>query len=449
MAVTRKRIYWTLAAILILAVLAGLWAWPKGPNLNLKPIGINYEADIKIRQGLDLQGGTHLAYEADMSKIADKDKDSAITGAINVIENRINATGLAETVVQSAKSGNSYRIIVELPGVTDPNEAISLIGKTASLEFKELDETTGAWKDTGLTGKDFSRADPTINQNTGSPEISIEFNGAGAKLFDEITKRNLQKPVAIFLDNEIISAPTVQSEISTGKAVITGKFTLEEAKKLAIQLNYGALPVPVKLVEQRQVGATLGKDAVRNSFLAGLIGISLVALFMIFYYRLPGFLATLALLIYALITVAIFKNPWQPITLTLAGVAGFILSVGMAVDANILVNERIKEELLAGRTLGLAIETGFKRAWSSIRDSNVSSLITSIILYWFGTGPVRGFAVTLAIGILVSLFTAITATRTFLRVIEKTKLSQNRFLWNLKKVSNVTDVSNVPKVSND
>lgn len=437
MAITRKRVFWTFATIVILAILAGLWTWPKGPNLNLKPIGINYEAEIKIRQGLDLQGGTHLVYEADMSKIAEKDRDNAITGAINVIEKRINATGVAETVVQSAKSGGSYRIIVELPGVTNPNEAISLIGKTALLEFKELDEK-GNWKETGLTGKDFSRADPTINPNTGSPEISIEFNSNGAKLFGEITKRNLQKPVAIFLDNELISAPTVQAEITTGKAVITGKFTLEEAKKLAIQLNYGALPVPVKLVEQRQVGATLGKDAVRNSFIAGLVGITLVGLFMIFYYRLPGFLATVALIIYTLITIAIFKNPLQPITLTLAGIAGFILSVGMAVDANILVNERIKEELLAGRTLSLAIETGFKRAWSSIRDSNVSSLITAIILYWFGTGSVRGFAVTLSIGILISMFTAITATRTFLRIVEKTPLAKNRFLWNLKNVSQKT-----------
>jgi len=445
MAVTRRRIWWTLATILIIAVIAGLVAWPKGPNLNLKPIGISYEAEIKIRQGLDLQGGTHLVYEADMSKIPDKDRDNAISGAINVIEKRINATGVAETVVQSSKSGGAYRVIVELPGVTDPNEAISLIGKTALLEFKELDETGKNWKDTGLTGKDFTRADPTINPNTGSPEISIEFNDAGAKLFGEITKRNIQKPVAIFLDNEVISAPTVQAEISTGKAVITGKFTLEEAKKLAIQLNYGALPVPVKLVEQRQVGATLGKDAVRNSFMAGLVGITLVALFMIFYYRLPGLLATFALLIYALITLAIFKNPWQPITLTLAGIAGFILSVGMAVDANILVNERIKEELLAGRTLSLAIETGFKRAWSSIRDSNASSLITAIILYWFGTGPVRGFAVTLSIGILVSLFTAITATRNFLRMIEKTCLSKNRFLWNLKKEKNHNEI----RVKND
>jgi preprotein translocase subunit SecD len=401
--------------------------------LNLKPVGINYDAKIEVHQGLDLQGGTHLVYQADLKNIADKEKDNAVTGAINVIERRINPSGVSEILIQPAKSlSNEYQIIVELPGVSDPNDAISLIGKTAKMDFRELD-ATGNWIETGLTGADFKSASVEINSSTGSPEINIEFNDRGATLFGEITKRNLQKPVAIYLDDELLSAPTVQSEISSGRGTISGQFTLEEAKRLAIQLNAGALPIPLKLVEQRNVGATLGKDSIEKSFMAGIVGLLVVALFMIFYYRWPGILAVVALGIYSLITFAVFKNPFQPITLTLAGVAGFILSIGMAVDANILIFERTREELRAGRSLDSAVEQGFKRAWSSIRDSNVSSLITCLILSWLGTGPIRGFAITLAIGILISMFSAITITRTFLRVTEKFPLAKNLWWYGLSK----------------
>jgi preprotein translocase subunit SecD len=427
MASTRRKTWWTLVFILLLAIGGGLWSVPKGPDLNLKPIGINYQAEIKVHQGLDLQGGTHLVYKADVSKVPDKEKDSAIAGAINVIERRINPGGVSEIVIQPAKSlANEYQIIVELPGVSDPNEAISLIGATAKMDFREQD-ASGNFVETGLTGADFKKASVEINPNTGQPEINIEFNDKGADLFEKITKRNLQKPVAIYLDNQLLSAPIVQSEITSGRGTISGSFTLEEAKRLAIQLNAGALPIPLSLVEQRNVGATLGKDSIEKSFIAGLIGLLVVACFMIFYYRWPGFLATLALAVYSLVTFAIFKNPFQPITMTLAGVAGFILSIGMAVDANILIFERMREELRAGRTLENAVEQGFKRAWTSIRDSNVSSLITCLILFWFGTGSVRGFAVTLSIGILVSMFSAITVTRTFLRATERLPFAKN--LW--------------------
>lgn len=428
----KNRVWLTLVAIGIITGIAIVMCLPNVPKLNLKPIGIDYEGEIKIRQGLDLQGGAHLTYEADMSKVEPKDRDNALSGVVDVIERRINPGGVSEIVIQSAKSGDSYRVIVEMPGVKDLNAALDLIGKTAQLDFKELD-AKGQWVSIGLTGKDFKRADAQINPQTGAPEISIEFTASGTKLFAAATKRNLQKPIAIYLDDQLLSAPTVESEIVTGKGVITGKFTVEEARTLAVQLNAGALPVPVKLIEQRTVGATLGKDSIQKSLIAGSLGLLVVAIFMLFYYRFAGLLATFALIIYSLISLAVFKNPFIPITLTLAGVAGFILSIGMAVDANILIFERMKEELRQGKSLSSSIEIGFKRAWSSIRDSNASSLITCAILFWFGSGLVRGFAVTLAIGILISMFTAISISRTFLRVAEKIKFLQNTWLYGVRR----------------
>lgn len=410
----RRNIWILFGVIIIIAVLAGLVDWPTGPNLSIG----NFFKEFKIHEGLDLQGGVHLVYELDTSKLEDKDKDTAAQSVINVIDRRVNGLGVAEPVIQSAKLGGKEAVIVELPGVTDVNEAINLIGKTAQLTFLEENPEASSqedmWNDSGLTGAHLRRADVEFDQNTGEPQVSLQFDSEGSKLFGDITRKNLQKQVAIELDEEIISAPTVQTVIENGQAVITGKFSIDEAKQLAIQLNAGALPVPITLVEQLNIGATLGSDSVKKSLMAGLIGLGLVALFMIFYYKVPGFLATIALLIYALIVLALFKL--IPITLTLAGIAGFILSIGMAVDANILIFERTKEELNTGKTIGLAIEEGFRRAWPSIRDSNFSSLITCLILYYGTTGLVRGFAVTLAIGILVSMFTAITVTRTFLRL---------------------------------
>lgn len=280
---------------------------------------------------------------------------------------------------------------------------------------EEPQSTGGGFVSTGLTGTQLKQAVVVFDPNTNEPQVSLQFDKEGTDLFAEITKRNLGQPVAIELDGQIISAPTVQSEITTGEAVITGDFTIEEAKELVKRLNAGALPVPITLVSQYQIGPSLGQVAVERSLFAGLIGLVGLAIFMVVYYRLPGVLAVLALIGYSALTLALFKL-W-PITLTLAGIAGFILSIGMAVDANILVFERLKEEIRSGKPISVAREDAFKRAWLSIRDSNLSSLITCVILYWFGSSLIRGFALTLALGILVSMFTAIIITRNFLRLI--------------------------------
>lgn len=425
-----KRNTWLIfIAIIILAIGAGIVDLPKGPaSFKISKLGINFTKEIKIKKGLDLQGGTYLVYEADMSKINSNDRANAIQGAADVIDRRVNQLGVSEPLIQTTQSGSSWRLIVELPGISDVNQAIDLIGKTAQLEFKELQD--GQWVSTGVTGAQFSRADVEIDQS-GNPEISIQFNDTGAKAFADLTERNLNKQVAIFLDNELISAPTVESAITEGKGVITGKFTLSSARELAIQLNAGALPVPIKLVQQQNIGATLGQDSVRKSTVAGLLGLLVVALFMILYYRFSGILAVLALFIYTLLTLSLFKL--IPVTLTIAGIGGFILSIGMAVDANILIFERMKEELRRGKTFSSALEAGFTRAWSSVRDSNISSLITCFILFWFGTGTIRGFALTLAIGILVSMFTAVTVSRTFLRLVVNTRLTKNLWLFGISK----------------
>ena len=434
----RRNLWIIIGIILIITGLAGLVDWPTGPNLSIG----KYFKEIKVHEGLDLQGGTHLVYELDTSKIDKKDLATASQSVVNVIDRRINGLGVSEPVIQTAKIGDKQTVIIELPGISDVNEAINLIGKTAQLKFKELDTTAQTqknadgsttvsggtnigptYKDTELTGAHLQRADVEFSKDTGEPEVSLQFDNDGAKMFGDITKRNLEKPIAISLDDQIISAPTVQTEIDNGQAVITGKFDITEAKKLAVELNAGALPVPIKLIEQQNIGATLGSDSVKKSLVAGIAGLLLVAIFMIIYYRLPGFLAVLALFIYTLVTLALFKL--IPITLTLAGIAGFILSVGMAVDANILIFERTKEELAMGKSVGLAIEEGFKRAWSSIRDSNISSLITAAILYYGTTGIVKGFAVTLALGIFISMFTAITVSRTFLRIFVGTRLEKS------------------------
>jgi len=411
----RRNLWIILFIIVAITVLAGLIDWPKGPNIIGK--------EIKVHEGLDLQGGTHLVYELDTGKIGKGDINTATQSVINVIDRRINALGVSEPTIQSAKIGDKATVIVELPGVSDVNEAMNLIGKTAQLKFLEQDETSPTgFKETALTGANLKRAQVEFDKSTSEPQVAIQFDGDGTKLFADLTTKNLQKPIAIELDSEIISAPTVQTAIENGQAVITGKFSVDEAKKLAIQLNAGALPVPISLIEQRNIGATLGSESVKKSLVAGLVGLILIAIFMIAYYKIPGLLATLALAIYALVVLAIFKI--IPVTLSLAGIAGFILSVGMAVDANILIFERSKEEMAKGKTIGLSIEEGFTRAWSSIRDSNFSSLITAAILYYSTSGLVRGFAVTLAIGILISMFTAITVSRTFLRLLVGTRLEK-------------------------
>lgn len=401
---------------------------------------VGLKNDFKIREGLDLQGGTQLVYETDLSKVQSSEQANAAQGVVEVINRRVNALGVTEPVIQ--KTRDNSRIIVELPGITNIDEAIKLIGETAQLEFREgiegkslkdgqiSSENYADWKDVGLTGADFQKAEVQINQAQSSlvskPEIAIQFNPAGQKIFADLTGRNVGKPIAIFLDKKLLSAPKVDEKIDSNSAVITGSFTVQEAKTLAIQLNAGALPVPITLVSQNNIGASLGTEAVQKSVVAGILGLLLVILFMIIYYRLPGLLASLALVYYALVSMAIFIA--VPITLTLPGIAGFILSIGMAIDANILIFERMKEELRSGSPLSSAIDTGFNRAWSSIRDSNFSSLITATILYYFGSGMIKGFALTLGIGILVSLFTALTVTHVILRAVAGTSL-KNKLNW--------------------
>ena len=286
------------------------------------------------------------------------------------------------------------------------------------------------WQNTKLTGKQLKRSGVELNPQSGVPEVSLEFDQEGSDLFSDITKRNQGKLVAIFLDGYPISIPRVNEPILSGRAVISGGFNLADAKLLAQRLNAGALPVPISLISQTTIGASLGNKSIQKSLYAGIWGLAVVALFMILYYRLPGVLSVLALLIYVTVVLALFKL--IPVTLTLAGIAGFILSIGIAVDANVLIFERLKEELKSGRELSSAVDEGFKRAWSSIRDSNVSSIITCLILYWFGTSIIRGFALTLFVGILVSMLSAIIITRKFLKVVVKWKISRNKWLYGVK-----------------
>ncbi len=370
---------------------------------------------LDIKKGLDLAGGTKLVLQADMSAINQVDRTQALDSLKGIIERRVNLYGVSEPVIQTSKAGGDYRIIVELAGVSDVTQALNLIGQTAMLSFSELISATESAA-TNLTGKDLRKARADFDQNKGEPIISLTFSDEGAKKWEEITKKNLNKKIAILLDNQILLAPTVMSVISDGRTVISGGFTVAQTKEMAMLLNSGALPAPVKVIEQRTIGATLGQESINKSILAGVIGLGVVALFMVINYGVIGLLADIALLIYALLTLAIFKL--IPVTLTLAGIAGFILSIGMAVDANILIFERMKEEIKWGRKRLEAIELGFHRALPSIKDSNANSLIICAILYWFGTGPVRGFAVTLAIGILVSLFTATTVTRQLLKLLK-------------------------------
>ncbi|MBI4032908.1 MAG: protein translocase subunit SecD [Candidatus Blackburnbacteria bacterium] len=379
---------------------------------------LTFNRDLDLKLGLDLAGGSHLAFEADMSAVSIADREAAIEGTKETIERRVNLFGVSESRVATSRVGDSYRVIAELPGIKDTQKAVDLIGETAKMEFKEVEEEE--FFATDLSGADLSRAKVEFDPQTGKPVIGLEFTSEGGKKFQEITKKNVGKPLAIFIDQLLITAPVVQAEISGGNAVITGSFTLEEAKKLAVQLNSGALPVPVKLIEQRTIEASLGAEAVQASVFAGLVGLGMVAIFMIAYYGRLGFLAVAALLVYSLLTLAIYKL--IPVVLTLPGIAGFILSIGMAVDSNILIFERMKEELRAGKGFRDSMEAGFGRAWDSIRDANIATLLTVFILlnplnfsFLHTSGPVRGFALTLGLGIFISLFTGIFVTRTLLR----------------------------------
>lgn len=543
----RQKLWITFGGIILLAAGAAVVDYPNGPDITW-PVGAKKGQlirELKVQLGLDLQGGTALVYEADLTQVAAGEEPEALAGVRDVIERRVNAFGVSEPVVQTTRSGANWRVLVELPGITDINAAIKEIGETPTLEFKTEAPDTGLSEDqkgfieslndqtkqtaqavldqarsgsdfaqlvtdndgeqlgyvartqldaavaeaafaantgdvvglvetddsyyvlniedktsgvldvlngitstpaegaktveavklsqipfqrlpldsslfgpqyvaTELTGKQLDRADVQFDSTTSVPLVALTFNSDGADLFEQITTDNIGKTIAIYLDGEAISTPVVNQAISGGEAVIEGDFTLDEAKTLARRLNEGALPVPISLVNQRNIGPSLGAEALERSVFAGALAMLCLAIFMIGYYRYPGVLAMAALTVYGLVLLAIFKL-W-PITLTLSGIAGFILSLGMAVDANVLIFERMKEELRRGKDIQSAIDDGFKRAWLSIRDSNVSSLITCAILTWFGTSVIKGFALTLAIGIVLSLFTAITVTRTFLKI---------------------------------
>lgn len=560
----RRKIWITFFGILLLGMFFGGIVYPELPaSVPLSKWLNKYHPKL----GLDLQGGAHLVYQADVSQIPEADRADAVAGVRDVIERRVNALGVSEPLVQTNMIGDDYRVIIELAGVFDVNEAITQIGETPLLEFKEVnpaadlqvdltaeqeqaitesesqglikaqeviqrleagedfaelartlsddpgsadtggdlgfagrgmyvpefeqalfdllsdDETTkepvktffgyhiiqrleskivegedgkeqqvrgrhiliktinqndfsagqDPWLNTELSGKHLSGAQVSFDPNIGTPQVALKFNDEGKILFAQITEKNLQKPVAIFLDGEIISAPVVQQVISAGEAVISGNFSIPEAKLLAQRLNAGALPVPVTLVSQLQVGPSLGSQSVERSLSAGIWGLIAVMIFMLIVYRLPGLLANLALILYSIIVFGLFEL--IPVTLTLAGITGFVLSVGMAVDANILIFERFKEELRLGKPILAALEEGFIRAWSSIRDSNISSLITAVILIWFGTSVIQGFALTLGIGILVSMFSAITVTRTFLRLFAGSRLGRHQWLFGVKETS--------------
>lgn len=555
-------------SVIVLLILTILIANPKRTGIFwLDKITEKFHLSL----GLDLQGGVHLLYEADMNNIPSQDRKSSLEGIQDVVKKRIDAYGVAEPVVQTSQIGDNHRLIIELPGVKDIEEAKNIIDRTPILEFKEqdtdpellpeekdlikqqrenqekkaqeilekvlsgedfaelakensndsgsaekggdlgffkkeemlekfsevvfsedfengqiypslveseagfhiirkeeekkddeenreirashilfsiiteealLNQKRQSFKDTGLTGQQLKEARMIFNPQTNQPEVSLVFDDSGKDLFKEITERNLEKPVAIFLDGEMISSPIVQSVIRNGEAVINGDFTIQEAQDLSRRLNAGALPVPIKLISQQSVGPTLGKISLEKSLKAGAIGLLAVSIFMILYYRLLGLVAVFSLFFYTLLMVSIFKvsslTPFS-ITLTLSGIAGYILSVGMAVDANILIFERIKEEIKRGKSLRVSADEGFKRAWPSIRDGNISTIITAIILVILGTGFIKGFALTLLIGILISMFTAIVVTRMVLNIILIEKLEKYKFLFLMignKKIKN-------------
>lgn len=437
--------------ILFLAIVAAIFDYPKYFNSGADYINLKFKSlkvsEFKIiskfeiphfkessfRLGLDLLGGAHLTYQADMASISESQRSEAIAGIRDVIERRVNLFGVAEPVVQTTRTSGDYRLIVELAGIKDINQAIKLIGETPYLDFRELkgeynDKTTfGDFSVTPLNGKFLQKSSLAFDQTTGKPIIELRFNDEGAKIFEELTGNNIGKPLGIFLDGVSLSTPIVQNKITGGKAVINGSFSVQKAKELVQRLNAGALPVPIKLISQKTVEASLGQESFKLSLISGLYAFLFVGLFMVVWYRLPGLIAVLALLAYTAFVLALFKL--IPVTLTLSGIAGFILSVGMAVDANILIFARMKEEFQAGKSFDVAVKEGPLRAWPSIRDSNISSLLTCLVLYLFTTSVVKGFALTLAVGIVVSMFTAIYVSRLLLGLFMGIRIERWGWLW--------------------
>jgi protein-export membrane protein SecD len=560
------KIRWRLAGIVFLAIASVFIAYPK--IVSFAPFLENRLNTLEIALGLDLRGGVHLEYEADMNGISEEQRADALDAAQAVIERRVNAFGVGEPVVQTARSDDAYRIIVELPGVKDIEDAKSMIKETPTLEFREvrdendsevvetlstlnemkrgqaeellkrvvsgedfselakersedpgsrenggdldfvgrgmfvpefeavlfdesnpvgevypnlvesdfgwhivkIEERRGegddrevrarhillgkytqamfpdlAYKSTELTGKYLERASvefPGGSYGLGEPQVVLQFDSEGAQIFKELTERNVGKPLAIFIDNEIETAPIIREAIPGGSAVITGDYTLTEAQELKSRLDEGALPVPLALFSQRSVDASLGSEDLQRSVIAGVAGLAAVLVYMIFYYRFFGLIAAVALILYAAMLISIFKLSaipgWDwPITLTLSGIAGCILSIGMAVDANVLIFERIREELRLGKYYNAAIREGFRRAWPSIRDGNVSTILTALILAWMGTGFVKGFAIILAIGVLLSMFTAVVLVRTVLIAIPSEWVDRRRWLLFSSKAKSV------------
>ncbi len=403
-----------LIGIAIAAVLAAVFVLP----ISKKPFDFGKHI-APWRLGLDLVGGSHLVYEVDMSNVAAKDRDSVMNGLKDVIERRVNLFGVSEPQVITAKEGDSYRLIVELAGIP-VDQAIRQIGETPMLDFREVAQvgTSTVYIPTSLTGRYLKKAQMTFDQTLGTPSVSLEFNDEGGKLFADMTERNVGKPIAIFLDGQPIEVPTVREKISGGTAQITGRFTADEARKMVERFNAGALSAPMNLVSQQTVGASLGQESLKKAIYAGVLGTLAIMLFMLLYYRGLGIYAVLALIVYIFLTAALFK---LGVTMTLAGIAGYILSIGMAVDANILIFERTKEEWKRGLAKSAAIEEGFRRAWPSIRDSNISTGITCLILFFTTSSFVKGFALTLGLGVIVSMFSAITVTRLLMIVFAKKK----------------------------
>ena len=466
-----QRYFRQLILIIFVLAMAIYIVIPNSPGIHVA--GIN--KDFQTRLGLDLVGGVQALLEADVPANSTVDAEAMRT-AVTIVENRVNGLGVNEAVVQQA---GERRVVVELPGETDPEKALATLQQTGMLEFVDFSalsyEEADALRQTEseiytdfnltteeaaaleaslaisatqtttstispianrvyhtiMTGAELTTVGVQTNSQTNELVIAFELSNDGGKIFSDFTTNHLNQVLAIVLDGKVISAPTVQNPITDGKGIISGNFTYDTANNLAVQLRYGSLPIPLKVVEVRTVGPTLGQDSLQKSLLAGIIGFAIIILFMALFYRLPGAVADLAIVIYALIAFAIFR--FIPVTLTLPGIAGFLLSTGSALDANILIFERIKEELRSGKTLKQAVDLGWRRAWPSIRDSNVATLITSGILFWFGSTYgatfVKGFSVTLALGVVVSLFGALIVSRTIMEMVMTKFKSTNYAKW--------------------
>lgn len=424
----KYKIYLKLLFLILFSGLLFLVAWPGGIKIAYKD-RVFWDKSWSIRRGLDLQGGARLVYKADTEGKSAEEIEDAMKGLAKNIENRINAFGVTEPIVQTSRSGDENRLIVEMPGVRDIDEAIDTIGKTAVLEFKLITEE-GGFTETGLTGEDLKLARAEFNQQTNQPQINIEFKGEGIDKFTKITEENVGRQLATFLDGEIIQAANINERIPGGKAVISGSFDIREAQNVAIQLNAGALPLNVELIEQREVGATLGQESVEKSLYAGAVGIIFVSLFMIFYHRFQGILSTVGLGLYLLLMISLFKI--LGVTITMGGIAGLILSIGMTIETDVLVFERIREELRKGKSFESSVRLGFKNAWPSIIDSNVVSAIIASLLYTAG-GTIRGFAVVLVLGIIAGLLTTFVGTKILMSFAVQFKLFHKPWLFRLKK----------------